>query len=82
LDITNDTSLWVLIKWKPSKLTVDQFKTFIEEVQQNKEIFSSRGNLATANEITKISQEFGFRFSVDELKAISKENISRVKVKR
>ena len=36
---------------------------------------------ATANEIAEIASGFGYDFSGNELKAISKENISGIKIK-
>ena len=59
-----------------------QLKAFLAELQQNKELLSSIKNAATANEIAEIANKFGFEFSGDELKAISKENIPGVKVKK
>ena len=52
------------------------------EIQHNKELLSSIAIAATANEIAEIARGYGFQFSGDELKAISKENIPGVKVKR
>lgn len=63
-------------------MTVDQLKAFLAEIQQNKELLRAIGNAATANEIAEIASEFGFQFSGNELKAISKENIPGVKVNR
>ena len=63
-------------------MSVDQLKAFLAELQQNNELLSSIENAATANEIAETAQEFGFKFSGDELKAIAKENIPGVKVKR
>ena len=64
------------------KLTVAQLKSFLAEIQKNKELLSSIGKASTANEIAAIAQGFGFQFSGDELKAIAKENIPGVKVKK
>ena len=61
---------------------MDQLKAFLAELQQNDVLLSSIKNAATANEIAQIANEFGFEFSGDELKAISKENIPGVKVKK
>tara|TARA_B100000700_G_scaffold256871_1_gene290328 strand:+ start:343 stop:570 length:228 start_codon:yes stop_codon:yes gene_type:complete len=61
---------------------VDQLKAFLAELQQNDVLLSSIKNAATANEIAQIANEFGFEFSGDELKAISKENVPGVKVKK
>ena len=66
----------------PSTLSVDQLKAFLAELQQNDVLLSSIKNAATANEIAQIANEFGFEFSGDELKAISKENVPGVKVKK
>tara|TARA_Y100001968_G_scaffold17060_1_gene13542 strand:+ start:2758 stop:2991 length:234 start_codon:yes stop_codon:yes gene_type:complete len=63
-------------------LTVDQLKAFLAELQQNRELLNSIEKAATANEIAKIATEFGFKFTGDELKAISKENIPGVKIKK
>ena len=63
-------------------LTIDQLKLFLEELQQNKALLSSVEKAATAKEIAEIANEYGFQFSGDELKAISKENIPGVKVKQ
>ena len=59
-----------------------QLKAFLAELQQNNDLLSSIKNAATANEIAEIANKFGFEFSGDELKAISKENIPGVKVKK
>ncbi len=63
-------------------MTVDQLKDFLAELQHNKELLNSIEKAATANEIAQIANEFGFNFSGDELKNISKENIPGVKVKK
>ena len=63
-------------------MTVDQLKAFLAELQQNRELLNSIEKAATANEIAKIATEFGFKFTGDELKAISKENIPGVKIKK
>ena len=61
---------------------MDQLKAFLSELKQNKELLSSIKNIATANEIAEIAHEFGFQFSGEELKAIAKESIPGVKVKK
>jgi len=63
-------------------LTVDQLKAFLAELKQKKKLRRSIENAATANEIAHIANEFGFKFTGDELKAISKENIPGIKVKK
>ncbi len=63
-------------------MSVDQLKAFLAELPKNKELLNSIEKAATAHEIAEIANEFGFKFSGDELKAISKENIPGVKVKK
>ena len=63
-------------------MTFDQVKAFLAELQQNKDLLSAIRNAATANEIAEIAHEYGFQFSGDELKAISKSNIPGVKIKK
>ena len=63
-------------------MTVDHLKAFLAELQRNKELRNSIANAPTANEIAKIARKFGFKFSGDELKDISKESIPGVKVKK
>tara|TARA_B100000965_G_scaffold260029_1_gene219233 strand:- start:542 stop:775 length:234 start_codon:yes stop_codon:yes gene_type:complete len=62
-------------------LTVAQLKAFLSELQQNEELLRSVKNAATANDISEIASKFGFQFSGDELKSISKETIPGIKVK-
>ena len=71
-----------ILSWEPSTLPVDQLKAFLTELQQNKDLLKTISNAATANEITEIAHEYGFKFSGDELKAISKSNIPGVKIKK
>ena len=63
-------------------MAIDQLKAFLAELQKNKELLNEIGNAATANEIAEIASVFGYEFSGDELKAISKENIPGVKIKK
>ena len=63
-------------------MAIDQLKAFLLELQKNRELIKAIGKAATANEIAEIASEFGYEFSGDELKAISKENIPGVKIKK
>jgi len=63
-------------------MAIDQLKAFLAELQINKELLKAIGKAATANEIADMASEFGYEFSGDELKAISKENIPGVKIKK
>ena len=63
-------------------MTVAQLKAFLSELQRNKKLLRSIKNAATANEIAEIASDFGFQFSGDELRSISKETIPGIKVKK
>ena len=60
----------------------DQLKAFLGRIQQDKALLASVRKAATADEIALIASEFGYQFSGDELKAISKENVPGLKIKK
>jgi len=61
-------------------LTKEHLKTFLQDLQQDNKLVESLKKAATANEIAEIAAEFGYEFTGDELKAISKECIPGIKV--
>ena len=63
-------------------MTIDQLKAFLNELQKNKALLESINKASTANEIAEIASTFGYVFSGDELKALSKESIPGVKIKK
>ena len=63
-------------------MAIDQLKAFLSELQKNRELLSAISKAATANEIAEIASQFDYEFSGDELKAISKETIPGVKIKK
>ena len=63
-------------------MAIDQLKAFLKELQKNKKMLSAIENAATAVEISEMASEFGYEFSGDELKAIAKENLAGIKIKR
>ena len=63
-------------------MPIDQLRAFLSELQRNKELLNSIKVAATANEIAEIASRFGFQFSGDELKAISKQHIPGLKIKK
>ena len=52
------------------------------EIRSNKILFEKISAVATADEIAMIAGEFGFKFTGEELKAISNQNIAGVKVRK
>jgi len=63
-------------------MTIDQLRAFLSELRKNRELFKAVGRVSTANEISEIASNFGYDFSGEELKAISKENIPGIKIKK
>tara|TARA_Y100001968_G_C19181340_1_gene630578 strand:+ start:163 stop:420 length:258 start_codon:yes stop_codon:yes gene_type:complete len=63
-------------------MAIDQLKAFLSELQRNRQLLNEIGKAATANEIAEIASRFDYKFSGDELKALSKENIPGLKIKK
>tara|TARA_B100000965_G_scaffold401879_1_gene426660 strand:- start:3245 stop:3502 length:258 start_codon:yes stop_codon:yes gene_type:complete len=63
-------------------MAIDQLRAFLEELQKNKELLNEIGKAATAKEISEIASKFGYEFSGEELKVISKENVPGVRIKK
>ena len=63
-------------------MAIDHLKAFLAALPKNKELLNAIGSAATANEISEIAAKFGYQFSGEELKAISKEEIPGVKIKK
>ena len=63
-------------------MAIEQLKNFLQEIQHNKVLLESVRGVATAGEIAEIASKFGYEFTGDELKAVSKENIPGIKVKK
>tara|TARA_Y100001968_G_C18951868_1_gene523608 strand:- start:240 stop:497 length:258 start_codon:yes stop_codon:yes gene_type:complete len=63
-------------------VTIEHLKAFLGELQKNSLLLESINKASTANDISEIASEFGYKFSGDELKAIAKENIPGVKIKK
>tara|TARA_B100000700_G_C14544251_1_gene623474 strand:- start:369 stop:602 length:234 start_codon:yes stop_codon:yes gene_type:complete len=63
-------------------LSIEHLKEFLAKIQQDKELFRRVQEASTANEIAQIALKYGYEFSGEELKAISKENIPGVRVKK
>ncbi|WP_288262877.1 Nif11-like leader peptide family natural product precursor [uncultured Prochlorococcus sp.] len=62
-------------------MTFDQIKKFLIELKTNKTLFDEVSSVATANEIALIASHYGFKFTGQELKAISKSKIQGVNIK-
>ena len=61
-------------------MAIDQLKAFLRQVQQDNGLYESIKKAATANQIAEIASEFGYDFSGDELKDLSKESIPGIKI--
>ena len=62
-------------------MSEDQIKKFLIEIQKNKTLLDQVLSVATANEIAKIANDSGFKFTGDELKNISNKVVNGVKIK-
>ena len=60
----------------------EQLKAFLQKIQHDNELRQLITKAATANEIAHIASSFGYEFSGDELKSISKESIPGIKIKK
>ena len=62
-------------------MTFDQIKKFLIELKKNKSLLEEISSVATANEIALIASHYGFEFTGEELKEISKSKIEGVNIK-
>ena len=62
-------------------MSEDQIKKFLIEIQKNKNLRDQVLSVATANEIAKIANDSGFKFTGSELKNISNKVVNGVKIK-
>ena len=62
-------------------MSEDQIKKFLIEIQKNKNLLDQVLSVATANEIAKIANDSGFKFTGSELKSISNKVVNGVKIK-
>ena len=62
-------------------MSEDQIKKFLIEIQKNTNLRDQVLSVATANEIAKIANDSGFKFTGSELKNISNKVLNGVKIK-
>ena len=63
-------------------MSEDQIKKFLIEIQKNKNLLDQVLSVGTANEIAKIANDSGFKFTGRELQNISNKVVEGVKIKR
>ena len=63
-------------------MLINQLKAFLVELKKNEELLNAIENAATGNRIAEKVSGFGYRISIDKLKAISKENFPGLKIKK
>ena len=63
-------------------MSIDQLKEFLQRIQEDKELLARVKEASTANEIAEIASNFGYQFSGEQLKAMSKESIPGIKIKK
>ena len=62
-------------------MSEDQIKKFLIEIQKNKSLLDQVLRVGTADEIAKIANDSGFKFTGSELKNISNTAVNGVKIK-
>ena len=62
-------------------MSEDQIKKFLVEIQKNKNLLDQVLSVGTADEIAKIANDSGFKFTGSELKSISNKVVNGVKIK-
>ena len=62
-------------------MSEDQIKKFLVEIQKNKHLLDQVLSVGTADEIAKIANDSGFKFTGSELKNISNKVVNGVKIK-
>ena len=62
-------------------MSEDQIKKFLIEIQKNKNLLDQVLSVATANDIAKIANDSGFKFTGSELKNISNKVVNGLKIK-
>ena len=62
-------------------MSEDQIKKFLIEIQKNKNLLEKVSSVGSADDIAKIANDSGFKFTGKELKNISSKVINGVKIK-
>ena len=62
-------------------MSQDQIKKFLIEIQKNKNLLDQVLKEGTADEIAKIANDSGFKFTGNELKNVSSEIVNGIKIK-
>ena len=63
-------------------MSEDQIKKFLIEIQKNKNLLDQVLRVGTAEDIAKIANDSGFKFTGSELKNISSKVINGVTIKK
>ncbi len=63
-------------------MAIEEVRKFLSTIQHDKVLLELVTKAATANEIADIAADFGYQFSGNELKAMSKENTPGIKIKK
>ena len=63
-------------------MSIKQLEQFLYEIKNNKILYEEISNVATADEISKIAKNYGFKFTGEELKSISNKKIKGITVKK
>ena len=72
----------VLVIYLNLILSTEHIKNFLQELLKKEDLYQKVSQVATANEIASIANDFGYAFTGEELKNISSNLIHGIKIKK
>ena len=63
-------------------MSLDQLKEFLQEIKRNKSLYDKVSKVGTADDIASIAQNFGYKFTGNELKSINNKELKGIKIKK
>ena len=63
-------------------MSLDQLKEFLQEIKRNKSLYDKVSKVGTADDIASIAQNFGYKFTGNELKSIKNKELKGIKIKK
>ena len=63
-------------------MSLDQLKEFLQEIKKNKRLYEKVSKVGTADDIASIAQNFGYKFTGNELKSINNKELKGIKIKK
>ena len=63
-------------------MSLNQLKEFLQEIKKNKRLYEKVSKVGTADDIASIAQNFGYKFTGNELKSINNKELKGIKIKK